>query len=364
MDLWRRQIDGLRDLISGLSFGSSRARLAGAMLVLKPKGLYCPAGDFYIDPSGPVERAVITHAHSDHARRGSQRYFCVQSGEALLKTRLGPKISTSTFAFGEVFKFQDVEVSFHPAGHILGSSQVRMQRGREVWVVSGDYKRDSDPTCEPFETVTCDVFVTEATFGTPSFTWTKGADIGTEIHEWWMENAERGINSVLFAYSLGKAQRVLGLLEPLAEKPIYCHSATTAITECYRAQGIKLAPTRCLSEVSTSARLRGELFLVPQSFLRTEQSQILGEKYLTAFASGWMARSSHGYDRGFLLSDHADWNDLVRTVTESRAKRVYVQHRGQGALVRHLKTLGIEAYPDTELKNESLQTEPRQLALF
>jgi putative mRNA 3-end processing factor len=335
------------------------------MLVMTKKGLYCRAGDFYIDPSGAVDNAVVTHAHSDHARRGSKKYYCASSGVSLVQARLGQKINIQGIPFGEKFYLGGVEISFHPAGHILGSSQVRMSFQGEIRVASGDYKRDADPTCEPFEVVPCDVFVTEATFGTPSYTWSKTADLGREIWEWWSENTKQGINSVLFAYSLGKTQRVLGVLEPYTKRPIYCAASATQLNDCYRAHGVKLASTICLSTVALNQELRGELFVVPQSFLKTEQAALLGEKFKTAFASGWMATGQQrygdgGYDRGFVMSDHADWNDLVRTICETEAKRVYVQHRGHGALVRHLRGLGLQAFSDSELK----PLNPNQLELF
>jgi putative mRNA 3-end processing factor len=335
------------------------------MLVLTEKGLFCNRGNFYIDPRGRVDHAVITHAHSDHARRGSQQYYTVASGASLLKARLGKNINVKSFSYGEIFQLNDIKISFHPAGHILGSSQVRMEFGGKVWVASGDYKRDPDPTCEPFEVVPCDVFITEATFGTPTYSWKKDVDLGREIFEWWQENAMRNVHSVLFAYSLGKAQRILGVLQPHAKRPIYCHPAASVLNECYRSQGVALAETRCLSTVEIGEKLTGELFLVPQSFLQGEQAELLGDKFETAFASGWMAKNnygfgSEGYDRGFVMSDHADWNDLVKTVKETQAKRVYVQHRGKGALVRHLRAIGLEAFPDTDL----IPKHPDQLALF
>lgn len=330
------------------------------MLQLTKQGLYCRKGDFYIDPSRGVDHAIVTHAHADHARRGAKQYYCAASGVGVLKQRLGQNINVISIPFGQKFLLNGVTVSLHPAGHILGSSQVRIESDGEVWVASGDYKRDPDPTCEPFENVTCDVFVTEATFGTPAYVWKKDKDLGREIYDWWMENAERGFNSVLFGYSLGKAQRLLGLLEPYATRPIYCHSAVTPLNECYRLEGIQLADAICLSSVKDTARLTGELLIVPQAFLKSEQSQILGGRYQTAFASGWMARNQFGFDKGFLISDHADWNDLVRTIQESQAKRVYVQHRGHGALVKHLRSLGLEAFPDSDL----IPPNPGQLELF
>jgi putative mRNA 3-end processing factor len=330
------------------------------MLVLTKKGLYCPAGNFHIDPRGAVERAVITHAHSDHATRGSQQYYCTQSGTGLLRGRLGQSISVSSFEYGATFRLGEVEVSFHPAGHILGSAQIRIEYSGEVWVASGDYKREFDPTCEPFESVRCDVFITEATFGTPSYQWPQNHNVAQEILDWWTENSALGLNSVLFAYSLGKTQRVLGLLEPFRVPPIYCHSAARVLNDCYRDQGIRLAPTVCLGQVALDSSLRGELFIVPRSFMKSPQARLLGHDYRTAFASGWMAKRAEGYDRGFIMSDHADWNDLLRTVSESQAKRVYVQHRGHGALVKHLRTLGIKAFPDSRLIPEN----PQQLAFF
>ena len=354
---------------SPLELRASFSMITARMLIKTEKGLYCPAGDFYIDPMGAAERAVITHAHSDHARRGSQQYYCTKPGVGLLRARLGKNISVHGIDYREKIQFGGVQVSFHAAGHILGSAQIRMEGNGEVWVVSGDYKREADPTCEPFEPVPCDVFVTEATFGTPGYRWHRDADLGREIFDWWQENAARGCNSVLFAYALGKSQRVLGALAPLTKRAVYCHPAVTEINKCYRESGIVLAPTHCLSEVESSRVLRGELVLVPPAFLQSEQAQVLGDGYRTAFASGWMSKRAtdgkiygygDGYDHGFVMSDHADWADLVRTVLETGAQRVYVQHRGQGALVRHLRSLGLRAYPDSALKPEN----PHQLSLF
>lgn len=308
---------------------------------------------------GAVDHAVVTHAHSDHARRGSKMYYCARSGEGLLRARLGKNIQVSAHEFGVPFMLGRVRVSFHPAGHILGSSQVRMECDGHVWVASGDYKREPDPTCEPFETVCCDVFVTEATFGTPGYQWPKGRDLGREIYEWWQKNRAEGLNSIVFAYSLGKGQRLLGLLAPFTREAIYCDPAMKELTRCYRNEGFQLAPTKCLAEVEEP--LKGALILAPQSFLRSERASIAGE-YRTALASGWMADGHHGYDHGFLLSDHADWPDLLRTIKESGARKVYVQHRGKGALVRHLNKIGIKAYPDSALVEKPALTE--QMALW
>jgi putative mRNA 3-end processing factor len=320
------------------------------------KGLYCEAGDFYIDPHRAVQTAVITHAHSDHARRGSDRYICTPTSVGLLRSRLGKNICVQSVPFRESFVLGNVKVSFHSAGHILGSAQVRVESQGEVWVASGDYKREPDPSCEAFEPVACDTFITEATFGTPKYVWRKDLSYGQLIYNWWKQNAREGFNSLLFGYSLGKAQRILAELAPLAvEKPIVVHSSVEQLTECYRQEGRLLAPTRVLQTPADlgGAALEAELILAPPSVLKLDQS-ILGH-YKTAFASGWMVQNTHfrrDYDHGFVMSDHADWTDLNRTIDESGAKRIFVQHR-DGALVRHLRRRGLEAHPSEMLTREN-----------
>ena len=331
------------------------------------KGLFCEAGGFYIDPIRSVDRAIITHAHSDHARRGHSLYICEETGVELLKTRLGKKITVQTKRYGEAFRLGDVTVSLHSAGHILGSAQVRVQRGQEVWVASGDYKRDRDPSCAPFEVVACDTFITEATFGTPKFTWQKNVNHGDLISDWWTDNRARRRNCLLFGYSLGKAQRILAELEPYAERPILIHSTMTELTECYRRQGLRLARTielqQRIKELSAGELLEGELILAPPSVLKEAWAHHLGN-YQTAFASGWMQGRPGRYDRGFVMSDHADWDDLNQTIEESGARRVYVQHR-EGALIRHLKRKGLDAHPVEMLGEEHyLQNRGGQLSFL
>jgi len=324
------------------------------LISLTEKGLYCEVGDFYIDPHRGVETAVVTHGHSDHARRGSAKYITVQSGVGILKQRLGYSIQAQGIPYRESFRLGRVKVSFHPAGHILGSAQVRVECDGEVWVASGDYKRESDPSCEPFENVRCDTFITEATFGTPRFAWDKSATHGKEIAKWWEECKSNGKNAVLFGYSLGKAQRILAELYPYATRPVLIHSSVVGITECYRKEGILLAETHALEDVAenTSGPLKGELILAPPSVFEEKFASKLGE-YERAFASGWMQNHSPyaraKYDRGFVMSDHADWNDLNQTVKESGAKRVFVQHRS-GSLIKHLRRQGVDAHPEEMLK--------------
>lgn len=331
-------------------------QLYSPLIAWTTQGLFCQSGGFHIDPHRAVETAVITHAHSDHARRGSKLYICEESGVELLQSRLGKKIQVQSFRYGEEFKLGDVWVSFHSAGHILGSAQVKVRRGSEVWVASGDYKRDRDPSCRPFESVPCDVFITEATFGTPSFVWPKELEHGRLIYEWWQENAARGFNSVLFGYSLGKAQRILAELAELAPRSILIHNSIAELTECYRRQGVRLASTEDLQyTIQQYGSLEGELILCPPSVLKESWAPKLG-RYKTAFASGWMNGSGQGfrrggYDHGFVMSDHADWDDLNRTIRETGAQRIFVQHRN-GALIQHLKKSGLEAFPIEELTPE------------
>ncbi len=330
------------------------------LISLTEKGLFCEAGGFYIDPHRAVEVAVVTHAHSDHARRGSKLYYSEKSGVGLVKARLGKNINIKGVEYGESFTLGKVKVSLHPAGHILGSAQVRVEYEGEVWVSSGDYKRDSDPSCVPFQTVTCDTFITEATFGTPKYQWSKSIDHGESIASWWNQNADAGRNAILFGYSLGKAQRILAELAVYANRPIIIHPSMVELTECYRKEGINIAPTRSLDEAIDECRTRerslsGELILAPPSIENESFKEFLGE-YETAFASGWMQNGSgYGetrYSKGFVMSDHADWNDLHQTIKESGAKNVFVQHRS-GALIRSLRKLGINAHPEEALKKEN-----------
>ncbi|HVJ64027.1 MAG TPA: ligase-associated DNA damage response exonuclease [Bdellovibrionota bacterium] len=336
---------------------------------LNERGLYCAAGDFYIDPVRGVDRAVVTHAHSDHARRGSGEYFCVLSGEGLLRVRLGKRIRVRTVAYGETFALGSARLSFHPAGHVLGSSQVRVEVNGKVWVVTGDYKRESDPSCEPFEVVPCDVLVTEATFGTPAFCWRRELSIGEEIHTWWRENASRGVTSVVLGYSIGKSQRILAELLPwMKAEPVWIHTTLHEATECYRREGIALAETRVIDDAAiASGELRGSLLLAPPSYAGSEELARQVGPLETAFASGWMSGKGRWQGRapqkGFVISDHADWPALLRTVEECGAKEVYVMQRGRGALVRHLRASGLSADSIEALRSKS-GADPQQLKLF
>jgi putative mRNA 3-end processing factor len=299
------------------------------LLESREGGLYCPLGDFYIDPSLPVERAVITHAHADHAYPGSRSYLTSAAGEALLRARMEPGASIQPLPYGERLQLGDVMVSLHPAGHILGSAQVRMEHRGAVWVVSGDYKLAPDPTCAPFEPVRCHTFVTESTFALPIFRWPAEEETLAAINAWWRANREAGRGSVLFTYPLGKAQRVLAGLDA-SIGPIAASPAVQKYNAIYRGQGIALP--------ETVPQTAGALILTPPESSRNFPGAS------TAFVSGWMrirgTRRRRSLDRGFVLSDHADWPALLRAIDATGAETVWVTHGYRAPLVRWLAEHG------------------------
>ena len=317
----------------------------GIILELTDNGLYCAGGDFYVDPWRPVDRAVITHAHSDHACPGSLAYLTARPGEALLRARAGGEAAIQALDYGESVVLDGVRVSLHPAGHILGSAQMRIESGGEVWVVSGDYKLEPDPTCAAFEPVACDTFVTEATFGLPIYRWPPEAEVFAEIQSWWAANQQAGKASVLFAYSLGKAQRVLAGLDSVAG-PIYTHGAVEKYCRHYREAGIALAPTTHADAAPAATDWSRALILAPPSANGTPWIRRFGP-LSTGFASGWMrirgARRRRSLDRGFVLSDHADWPGLMSAIRLSGASRVWVTHGYRAPVVEWLKQQGIDA---------------------
>jgi putative mRNA 3-end processing factor len=315
------------------------------MIRSTPLGLFCEAGGFYIDPWQPVDRAVVTHAHSDHASPGSKRYLCAAPGETVLRRRL-PDAIVETLPYGASVTVGDARVSFHPAGHILGSSQIRVEHSGEVWVVSGDYKRQPDPTCEPFEPVRCHTFITEATFGLPIYTWDPPRTVVSEMIDWWRQNRAQDRPSVLFCYVLGKAQRILAELGDNVEAPIHLHGAMASLTDAYREAGIPLARAERIGEDMRGKALARSLVLAPLSARGTPWMRRLPNASV-AFASGLMrvrgVRRQRAFDRGFVLSDHADWTALLSTIAETGASRVLVTHGWSEALARYLaETRGLE----------------------
>jgi putative mRNA 3-end processing factor len=312
------------------------------VIVDSERGLFCPGGGFHLDPVLPVERAVLTHAHGDHARAGSRAYLCTPETAALLRRRLeGAKVET--LPYGERRRIGEVTVSLHPAGHMLGSAQVRVEGAEGVWVLSGDYKREPDPTCPPFEPLRCDVFVTEATYALPLFRWDDPASVAREIVAWWQGNARKA--SVLFCYALGKAQRLLAEIARIADRPARVHGMVEPFAQVYREHGVRLLPTLLLGE---ERGLLGELVLAPITARGTPWMKRF-RAFEQAFASGLLrirgTRRRRGFDRGFVLSDHADWPGLLRTVRETSAGRILVTHGHREALVRYLRESGLAADP-------------------
>jgi putative mRNA 3-end processing factor len=316
------------------------------ILELSPKGLYCALGDFYIDPWKKVEKAIITHGHGDHAHWGMDEYIATTTAEHILYKRLSPDIKLTTYPYGEVFQMGEVEVSFHPAGHILGSSQVRIQYKDEVWVFTGDFKRDEDLTCEPFQVVPCDVFISEATFSLPVYSWPPFMNEVKEIHEWWMKNRAEGFNSVLCCYALGKAQRLIAGLREITDDKIWVHGTIDELNRCYEKTGLSWKNVEKVP-LETKVKMAGDMILCPPSALGSTWAKRVSPKKV-AFASGWMRlrgnRRRKGYERGFVISDHADWPSLIRTVKETGCKKVYFTHGNTDAIVKYLNEAGIKSY--------------------
>jgi putative mRNA 3-end processing factor len=335
------------------------------ILRIAPDGLYCPAGDFFIDPWIPVERAVLTHSHSDHARPGSGTYLAAAPGERILRLRLGGEATIDTTVYGETRDLNGVTLSLHPAGHILGSAQVRVEYRGEVWVVSGDYKLAPDPTCAAFEPVRCHTFITESTFGLPIYRWQPDATVFEEMNAWWRHNRARGKASVLFAYALGKAQRILAGIDT-SIGPVFAHGAVLNVNKCYRESGVALPETAAPDDAPKGYDWSRALILAPPWAHGTQWIRRFGP-VSTAFASGWMrirgTRRRKSIDRGFVLSDHADWPDLLAAIRSTTAERIWVTHGYRSPLVRWLTEHGTEAqvvdtlWEDNELAGEEKEDE-------
>lgn len=318
-----------------------------ALLKVTADGLYCPLGGFHIDPSRGVDRALITHAHSDHARPGSSAYLCAREGVGLLRLRLGKKPVIQGVSRGETLRCGDVRVSFHPAGHMLGSAQIRIEHRGEIWVVSGDYKRDPDPTCADFEVVPCHTFITESTFGLPLYRWPESAGVFLEMQNWWRRNQSDGRTSVLYAYSIGKAQRLLAGLQP-GPGPFLAHQAILDALPAYRTEGVRLPDVELATETRCH-EARGQAILLTPPGPAVPQWLAGDDRFAFGMASGWMlphhVRRKKAGERGFVLSDHVDWPALLRTVRETGAERLLVTHGFVGPVVRWFREQGMEAEP-------------------
>lgn len=313
------------------------------VLTFTERGIYCPAGDFHIDPWRPVDRALITHGHADHARPGHAAYLATDGALPVIRHRLG-EIAAEGIAYGEARQIGGARVSFHPAGHLPGSAQIRVEVGGQVWVVSGDYKVVDDGLSEPFEPVRCHAFISECTFGLPVFTWPSQTEVAAEINAWWAANAAAGRTSMLGAYSLGKAQRLMSMLEP--QGPILTHGAVEATNAVLRAQGYSLPETIQVMPDTDVKALKGALVIAPPSALGSAWARKFGPAS-TGFASGWMRlrgiRRRRGMDRGFVISDHADWPGLQEAIKSTGAETIYVTHGYTEIFSRWLKEQGHDA---------------------
>jgi putative mRNA 3-end processing factor len=319
--------------------------MAEPLVSASKSGLYCAAGDFHIDPWEPVARAVVTHCHADHARAGCDAYLTLKSGGRLLQHRLGAEASIQTLENGEAINIKGVKVSLHPAGHILGSAQIRMEYEGKVWVVGGDYKTSPDPTCDPFEPLACDVFVTESTFGLPIYRWPSQDEVMSEINQWWNRNRKDGATSMLFAYAAGKAQRVLAGID-VDIGPVFTHGAVESINRLYRDSGIPIPNTLPVGDGRQPSSYVGSLILAPPSAAGSLWMRRF-RRVSTGLASGWMRirgiRRRRAIDRGFVLSDHADWPSLLQAIEATGATTVFVTHGYIEPMVRFLREKGFNA---------------------
>lgn len=321
------------------------------LVVAGPSGLYCRAGDFHIDPWKPVDRAVVTHAHSDHATPGCGRYLTSATGRPVLARRVQAGAPIEGLGFGEETRLNGVKVSLHPAGHLLGSAQVRVEHHGRVEVVSGDYKAAADPTCEAFEPVRCHRFVTESTFGLPIYRWPDPAAVAADMAAWWADNRAAGRTSIVFAYALGKAQRVLAMLaeaEAADESAtVFAHGSVLNFVEVYRAAGVALPPVQRATPELARKHRGSALLVAPPSVLGTPWLKRWAP-FSTSFASGWMMvrgnRRRRGVDRGFVVSDHVDWPGLMNSIDATGADSIGVTHGSSEAVVRYLREVrGLDA---------------------
>jgi len=333
-----------------------------ALLEFTDRGIYCARADVYIDPWQPVDRALITHGHADHSRWGMKAYLATHSAGPVIKYRLGD-IKLQTVAYGEVTTINGVKFSFHPAGHIIGSAQIRVEYKGEIWVASGDYKLENDGLSEAFESVKCQHFITESTFGLPVYRWTPQEEVFADINDWWRQNQEAGKVSVLTAYALGKAQRLLHGLDTSIGR-IYTHGAIENTNEVIRGQGIALPDTIRVTKEINKKDYPGQLVMATPGAVGQPWIKKFGQISLGA-ASGWMtlrgARRRRGADRGFVLSDHCDWTGLLEAIDLTGAENVYVTHGYTAIFSKHLRSLGLNAVElETEYEGELAEMETKQ----
>ncbi len=327
-----------------------------ALLEFTSKGIYCPSAGVYIDPWQPVDKALITHGHSDHARAGHGQYLCTHAALPVIRLRLG-EIQAHGVAYGEDIRVNGVRFRFHPAGHVPGSAQIRVEHKGEVWVVSGDYKTEADGFSEAFEPAPCHHFVTESTFGLPIFRWQVQTQIMADIEAWWRQNQAMGKTSILIAYALGKAQRILANVD-VSTGPVFAHGAVEHVNEVMRAQGLPLPHVSRVENAAGKNDFTGALVLAPPSALNTPWMNRF-KSHSLAIASGWMAlrgaRRRRAADRGFVLSDHADWDGLHQAIAATGAEHIYVTHGYTDIFAQYLRERGYNAVKvETRFSGESL----------
>ncbi|MFD0977076.1 ligase-associated DNA damage response exonuclease [Salinimicrobium gaetbulicola] len=313
------------------------------LLCFDEKGIFCEQAGVYLDPWKPVDKAIITHGHADHSRWGHHQYITHHDNIPIMEHRLGD-INVSGVNYGETFTVNNVKFSLHPAGHIIGSSQVRVEYKGEVWVFSGDYKTEDDGIAVPYEPIRCDAFITECTFGLPAFKWQPQAQVMEEINNWWRQNRDEGKTSVLFGYSLGKAQRLLKFLDPSIGR-IFTHGAIENMTDVIRPMVDFPETTRITREVKKE-EIKGGVVLAPPSAHGSTWIRKM-VPYESAMASGWMAfrgaRRRRAVDRGFVLSDHCDWQGLITSIKATGCERVICTHGYSEIFSRFLAEQGYDA---------------------
>lgn len=314
------------------------------LLKFTNKGIYCIPGDFYIDPWLPVSKALITHGHADHARWGMGTYLCHEHTVPILKSRIGADISVQGISYGQSIQIQDVKVSFHPAGHILGSAQIRMEHQGFVSVVSGDYKIQDDGLSAPFEILRCHEFLTESTFGLPIYNWKPISKQNEDLRNWVVSNQKQDKTSVFIGYSLGKAQRIMKAVEGIA--PVNVHFSIGKLNQAYESVGIKLPPYEILDLREDLKPHKGEIFILPPSLVDSNLIKRI-PNHAEAICSGWMqvrgARRWRSADAGFATSDHADWKGLIQTIQATQAEKVFVTHGQAHVFTKYLTEIGIQA---------------------
>jgi len=314
------------------------------------KGIYCIPGNFYLDPWYPVEYAIISHGHADHARWGNKHYLCHNDSKAILQHRIGQDISIESLGYNQPKNINGVKVSFFPAGHIIGSAQIRLEYQGYIIVFSGDYKTQPDFLTTPFEPVKCHEFITESTFGLPVYKWKDEKELQEEMQNWVLQNQQNNRTSVFLGYSLGKAQRIIKLVENIDD--IYVHSAIDNLNKAITASGINLPKSTLLTTDFKKVDVQNKIVILPPALLGSRLLKKIPNA-ATAICSGWMHirgnRRWKGVDAGFAVSDHADWDGLLSAVKAAEAKKVYVTHGSQAVFSKYLNEIGIEAH---ELKTE------------